>query len=121
MGILVKCPNGHEFRVKDKYAGKKGMCPFCVGQVIVQVPDALTSQGLRDAYEQAVSEEIGRRRSSLGDSSIFESASEMSDPTASSSRLGSSVVRHNVRCKCGEMVPMWFAKCPRCGKFLEHT
>ena len=34
--------------------------------------------------------------------------------------LGSSVVRHNIRCKCGESVPMWFAKCPKCGTFLEH-
>ena len=43
MGIQVVCPNGHEFKVKDKYAGKKGLCPHCEGQVIVQVPDALTS------------------------------------------------------------------------------
>ena len=31
------------FKVKDKYAGKKGLCPHCEGQVIVQVPDALTA------------------------------------------------------------------------------
>ena len=43
MGIQVECPNGHIFKVKDKYAGKKGLCPHCEGQVIVQVPDALTA------------------------------------------------------------------------------
>jgi len=37
MGIQVECPNGHSFKVKDKYAGKKGLCPHCEGQVIVQV------------------------------------------------------------------------------------
>ena len=42
MGIQVECPHGHVFKVKDKYAGKKGLCPHCEGQVIVQVPDALT-------------------------------------------------------------------------------
>jgi len=42
MGIPVTCPNGHEFKVKDKYAGKKGLCPYCKGQVAVRVPDATT-------------------------------------------------------------------------------
>ncbi|MCA9258084.1 MAG: hypothetical protein KDA61_02735 [Planctomycetales bacterium] len=122
MGIPVKCPNGHEFRVKDKYAGKKGVCPFCDGHVVVQVPDALSSTDLRNAYTQAVSEEHRRGRPALGDSSIFESAPDLEDPVAgeSSSLLGSSVVRHNIKCTSGESVPMWFAKCPRCGKFLEH-
>ena len=44
MGIQVECPNGHTFKVKDKYAGKKGLCPHCEGQVIVLVPDALTTE-----------------------------------------------------------------------------
>ena len=39
MGIPVYCPNGHHFSVKDKYAGKKGICPYCEGQVVVRVPD----------------------------------------------------------------------------------
>ena len=48
MGIQVECPNGHIFKVKDKYAGKKGLCPHCEGQVIVQVPDALTANSASD-------------------------------------------------------------------------
>jgi hypothetical protein len=126
MGIPVKCPNGHEFRVKDKYAGKKGLCPYCQGQVFVQVPDALTSKDLKQAYTQAVAEEQQRqhpsRTPSIHDSSIFESGSDHLEggPSASGSLLGSSVVRHNIRCKCGESVPMWFAKCPKCGTYLEH-
>ena len=41
-GNSSQCPNGHTFKVKDKYAGKKGLCPHCEGQVIVVVPDALS-------------------------------------------------------------------------------
>ena len=34
----------------------------------------------------------------------------------SGSLLGSSVIRHNIKCKCGEHVPMWYARCPACGR-----
>jgi hypothetical protein len=119
MGIPVTCPNGHHFSVKDKYAGKKGICPYCDGQVVVRVPDALSSQDLKSAYTKAVRQEKGRVPT-ISDSSIFDSTPDDRAPGASSSLLGSSVVRHNIRCKCGESVPMWFAKCPRCGTFLEH-
>ena len=122
MGIPVKCPNGHEFSVKDKYAGKKGICPFCKGKnVVVRVPDALSSANLRNAAAKAIGEETTRRRESgLGDSSIFEDMPDKSSAEASGSHLSSSVVRHNLKCRCGESVPMWFAKCPKCGTFLDH-
>ena len=122
MGIPVTCPHGHHFSVKDKYAGKKGICPYCEGQVVVRVPDALSSQDCKKAVTRAVRDErkghdavaerlVGARRHARRDKS----------PGASSSSfMGSSVVRHNIRCKCGESVPMWFAKCPKCGTFLEH-
>src|SRR6185503_16969381 len=59
MGIQVECPNGHTFKVKDKYAGKKGLCPHCEGQVIVQVPDALTANPASDTLQR---EAIQRRQ-----------------------------------------------------------
>jgi hypothetical protein len=123
MGISVTCPHGHHFSVKDKYAGKKGLCPYCEGQVEVRVPDALSSQDVKRAYSQAYREERnkGRTPSAANDASVFDSApDEHSTSSSSSSLLGSSVVRHNIRCKCGESVPMWFAKCPKCGIFIEH-
>ena len=123
MGIPVTCRNGHHFSVKDKYAGKKGLCPYCEGQVEVRVPDALSSQEFKKAYTQAYREERkGRTPSnSNSDSSVFDNVpDEKIASSSSSSLLGSSVVRHNIRCKCGESVPMWFAKCPKCGVFLEH-
>ncbi len=120
MGIAVTCPNGHHFSVKDKYAGKKGICPYCEGQVIVRVPDALTSPELKKAYSQAYRDEHKGVKPTTSDSWVFENVPDDKSPSSSGSLLGSSVVRHHVRCRCGELVPMWFAKCPKCGIFLEH-
>jgi len=36
MSIRVKCPNGHELKVKSSMAGKSGLCPIC--RAVVQVP-----------------------------------------------------------------------------------
>lgn len=129
MGIQVQCPHGHVFKVKDKYAGKKGLCPHCEGQVIVLVPDTLSDSGLNDVLQR---EAIQRRQSSHApqphhpspsDSSVFDDPSEqVSSPSSSTSGslLGSSVIRHNIKCKCGQHVPMWYARCPACGAYLEH-
>ena len=127
MGIQVECPNGHIFKVKDKYAGKKGLCPHCEGQVIVLVPDALAANEASGILQR---EAIQRRQAaahhshpSNSGSHVFDDPNEM--PAAagsgtSGSLLGSSVIRHNVRCKCGQHVPMWYARCPACGQYLEH-
>ena len=48
MGIPVTCPNGHSFNVKDKYAGKKGLCPMCEDRVIVLVPESLSEDAILD-------------------------------------------------------------------------
>ena len=129
MGIQCECPNGHTFKVKDKYAGKKGLCPHCEGQVIVQVPDALTATPASDVLQR---EAIERRQSthqrsapqpSSSGSHVFDDPNE-GPATASSgtsgSLLGSSVIRHNIKCKCGQHVPMWYARCPACGQYLDH-
>ncbi len=111
MGIQVECPNGHAFKVKDKYAGKKGLCPHCEGQVIVQVPDTISSLEESQTIQSVASE-----------GSVFDDDHPLeASPSASASLLGSSVIRHNVRCKCGESVPLWYAKCPSCGDFLDHS
>jgi hypothetical protein len=127
MGIQVKCPNGHTFKVKDKYAGKKGLCPHCEGQVIVVVPDAFS---LLDEGDELQKDAIRHRQaaaknatpsSSASSSSVLDDSHDFgSTPGTSGSLLGSSVIRHNIKCKCGERVPMWYARCPHCGDYLEH-
>jgi hypothetical protein len=119
MGIRVECPNGHVFKVKDKYAGKKGLCPHCEGQVIVIVPDAITAHEASDVLQR----EAIQRRHGISDSHVFDDPQEgAAAPSSgtSGSLLGSSVIRHNIKCKCGEHVPMWYARCPACGQYIEH-
>jgi hypothetical protein len=127
MGIRVVCPNGHEFKVKDKYAGKKGLCPHCEGQVIVQVPDALSSfenneDFQRETLRQRQSAQHKEPANSNSSSSVLDDSHDNlgSAPGTSGSLLGSSVLRHNIKCTCGNRVPMWYARCPACGAYLEH-
>ncbi len=119
MGIAVTCPNGHHFKVKDKYAGKRGLCPHCPGQVKVLVPDPTSIEDLSQAAYRVAAEEHGGGAAAAAAASVFDDHPEPGDPAASSSLLGSSVVRHGTRCKCGEIVPLWFARCPKCGHFFE--
>ena len=118
MGIPATCPNGHEFKVKDKYAGKKGLCPFCKGQVAVRVPDAFSSDQLQKAARRIAAEEHGAGAAADAASVLDDPVAD--DASASSSLLGSSVIEHNVKCKCGNRVPMWFARCPKCGEFMPQ-
>jgi hypothetical protein len=124
MGIRVECPNGHVFKVKDKYAGKKGLCPHCEGQVIVLVPDALSTPASEVLQREAIQrrQKAAHHQSPSG-SHVFDDPNEgAAAPSSgtSASLLGSSVIRHNVKCQCGEHVPMWYARCPACGQYLEH-
>ncbi|MEX0613841.1 MAG: hypothetical protein WD738_06325 [Pirellulales bacterium] len=125
MGIRVECPHGHVFKVKDKYAGKKGLCPHCEGQVIVLVPDALTANEASDVLQREAIQrrQAAQRHSSGSGSHVFDDPNEgvaAAGSGTSGSLLGSSVIRHNIKCKCGEHVPMWYARCPACGQYLEH-
>ena len=121
MGIQVECPNGHVFRVKDKYSGVKGLCPHCEGQVVVQVRDVLLATETNQAYRQAIVNQHRAEHPVAGsDSSVFDHPQEELSDTKKG-LLGSSVIRHRVKCsRCGEAIPMWFAKCPSCGDFLKH-
>ena len=118
MGIRVKCPHGHEFKVKDKYAGKKGLCPYCKDQVAVRVPEVSSSDELSKAAYRVAAEEHGAGPAAA--TSVFDDDPGPDDPSASTSLMNSSVIRHNIKCKCGESVPMWFAKCPKCGHFFDQ-
>lgn len=120
MGIAVTCPNGHAFKVKEKYAGKKGLCPYCSGQVAIHVPKTTSPQeDLSQVAYRAAAEEHGGLAASAPSSSVFDDPHE-ADASTSGSLIGSSVIRHNIKCPCGERVPMWFARCPKCGNFMQN-
>jgi hypothetical protein len=40
MGIEARCPNGHQVRVKDRFAGRKAYCPECGSTFRVPLPGA---------------------------------------------------------------------------------
>jgi hypothetical protein len=124
MGIRVECPHGHVFKVKDKYAGKKGLCPHCEGQVIVVVPDTLTAHEASQVLQrEAIQRRHAAPQQASAGSHVFDDPNEgVAGPSSgtSDSLLGSSVIRHNIKCKCGEHVPMWYARCPACGQYIEH-
>lgn len=51
MSIQLVCPNGHVLRVKDSFAGRKGLCPVC--KAPIQVPKPSTEE-LEDEVLQII-------------------------------------------------------------------
>jgi hypothetical protein len=138
MSIEVRCPNGHVLKIKDKYAGKTGLCPLCKDRVVISVPERLTENdilqliGAPAARESAISESASvfddspsapNAHNPLDDvhesQSIWDEAPEV---TSSMSLVGTSAIRHRQKCaNCAEDVPYWYAKCPRCGTYFPGT
>jgi len=86
----------------------------------VRVPDAISSEDLSSAAYRAAAEEHGSVAAAAAASSVFDDDPHEPGPSTSGSLIGSSVIQHNIKCPCGERVPMWFARCPKCGEFIEH-
>ncbi len=52
MSIRVVCPEGHDLKIKDKYAGRTGRCPLCKSRIKIPVPDEEIPGGLvRGIYD----------------------------------------------------------------------
>ncbi len=53
MSIRVVCPNGHLLKIKNKYAGKAGLCPVCKARIIVPDPreDDLTDDSIMNVLD----------------------------------------------------------------------
>lgn len=45
MGIVAYCPNGHRVKVKDEFAGRKGVCPECRARFRVPRGEAARAEG----------------------------------------------------------------------------
>lgn len=121
MAIEITCPNGHNLKVKDKYAGKTGLCPYCKQRVAV--PKAITDADVA-AMLSSPSDRSQRHHADdeeNDDTSVLDHRISGRE-SSSMSLLGGSAVRHTKRCpNCSEDVPYWFATCPRCEQYLsEH-
>ena len=123
MSIEVTCPKGHLFKVKDKYAGKKGLCPHCKEPVVVVVPESLSEDAILDIIGPAPEIEATPSASVLEDDEP-DSASVLDDDAdygSTMSLVGTSAIRHRRDCpKCRAPIPYWFAKCPACDTYLEE-
>jgi hypothetical protein len=144
MAISIKCPNGHDLKVKDEYAGKSGLCPHCHAKVQVPVPppkpvarpsgkvsddDVLAMLGPPRRVKVEAEEEEGGgpafppRKPPAAEESIHDAAANKSDSPASGiSLLGASVLRREKLCPhCGNLTSQSFTHCPRCGTPLPAS
>lgn len=97
MAIRVVCENGHELKVKEKYAGKTGVCPHC--NVKVSVPER---SAISDTSIMAI---LGTMEPAAHDSKVlrqepFRSANDRSCP------------------RCQTPVSKSYRACPKCALYL---
>ena len=87
MSIKVKCPNGHQLKVKDSFAGKVGLCPMCNATIRVPVPAPVGLMSEDDIIDVLGPPHSPPLQSSAGNGA---STSGISLTPASDSTLGSS-------------------------------
>jgi hypothetical protein len=123
MSIAVTCPNGHSFKVKDKFAGKQGLCPFCKDRVTVLVPEKINDDAILDILgpgppPRPVNPSASVLDDDVDTGSVFDDDEELG---STMSLVGRSAVRHQRQCpECSQSMPYWFAKCPACGKYVPN-
>lgn len=114
MSIQFNCPSGHTLRVKDKYAGKTGVCPYCHTKVVVPklseeaILSFLSAPGLlNDVPPSADAESMGAKASD------------------SLERLHPAVVRYSRETKtcsrCRKEVPSAYHLCPHCSTYFADN
>jgi len=110
-------------RLKDKYAGKKGLCPHCDGKVVVNVPE-LTDEVPPDSAPAPVKVQkpyvIDEHDAAL----VYDDPLSVSEGASDTghSLIGASAIRHGKKCaKCGAKSPIWYASCQKCGEFFKEA
>ena len=133
MSIKVKCPNGHQLKVKDEFAGKMGLCPMCKAQVHVPVPEPV---GM--ISEDDIISVLGPH---VAPSPMSASTSGISLDPASDSRLGASdsslqlgeklrmegidsghapTMPKKICTKCNREISIGFHICPFCRTYVAN-
>ena len=120
MAIEVICSNGHALKVKDKYAGKAGLCPRCHVRVDVPAADefpddhVLADAGVAPVFKPSRSPSDGYADQDMrhdGESVL-----------SGVSLLGSSIVRRKKVCpECGKEASFSFTFCPSCASPLSNS
>lgn len=116
MSIKVTCPNGHELKLKNKYAGQTGLCPKCQSRIYVPVPGGVfTEDSVVDMLGPPMHEE-----ESLPVHQESTHRRPRGDSPSSIGQSGSSLVgAETFTCpKCKKVVPTTYHICPHCWTYF---
>lgn len=127
MPIEVVCPNGHQLKLKDKYAGQTGLCPQCRARIKVPVPPLEDDEDLIDLVPRKQPLEPVESRDTFDPSAPddykdepAEAGASHGESSAGESLLSSSIIRHQKVCpKCYQVAPIWYARCMNCDFFFR--
>jgi hypothetical protein len=112
MSIRVVCPNGHESKIKDRYAGMRGACPIC--KVPLKVPE-------KDTYaddmfgEQSIMDVLQPQESGVSGLSLQISDIEAWDQGAQKAGEGETT---KTCAKCHKRVSENAHVCPHCHSYM---
>ena len=125
MSITVTCSSGHTLRVKEKYAGKKGLCPVCKVAVDVPLPVVAVARVAAAAAAMSDSAISSLMRGAARDEppAAHEDVLHHDGPSGSSVSLASSsfVRRHTKICpKCKKNVLAQYDLCPHCHTYFTN-
>jgi hypothetical protein len=111
MSIEVKCPNGHQLKLKDSMAGMTGRCPLCKALVSVPKPEPP-----KDFSEDAILDFLGPSPQ-VDNRSLQDTIHDFGDSTI----MRGSGIHHTPRkscVKCKQDIPLLMHICPYCHTYL---
>ncbi|MDY0166908.1 MAG: hypothetical protein RBS80_10215 [Thermoguttaceae bacterium] len=124
MSIQVCCPNGHQLRVKDSFAGKSGCCPHCHAKVHVPVPAGFSEDDVMGILGPAPVVPPEEPEDSSDSEQYVHQEARHEQPAEESGigLAGSSILRHARVCpSCEKPTSFSFSICPRCGTPLPEA
>ena len=113
MSIEVVCPSGHVLHVKDKFAGKAGLCPICRARVEVPLPALISDDEIANLLTQPA-DDASDVHSHVMDQKLSDSSSV--------SLVGSSILNQRTKTcpKCKSEVPRTYDLCPHCHTYFTN-
>jgi hypothetical protein len=121
MSIRCKCPNGHELRVKDKYAGQMGLCPHCNARVLVPHPvPAMSDEAIVNLLGPPPAEEPESLPVHQEESHRVATRSIDDTSVSGASLLSSSLLSRGTKVcgKCKQEVRASYDICPHCRTYF---